>query len=329
MAPPLRQPHDHLFRLVFADSEETAAFLRARLPDSLRRRFLWSSLRRSPGSFVDQQLRGSVSDLLFEVRTAAAAPPQWLYLLFEHQSRPDRWIALRLLRYCCRIWEAGRRAHPNERFLRPVLPLVFYQGKRRWRYATELAESFPPALRGQPWVPRFGHLLLDQTQVAPAAVAGALRGRLLQLAMMHTFEQAPREARERIAPLLEELRREPAGGGVDYYQTFMEYIVKTGPTDTLDELMPRMAPELRGDLMTCGEMLRREGELRGRQEGELKGRQEGRQEGELRGRLVTIDGFLRAGVGWPVIQSATGIDEQTYRTLKRDTFHGTEQAAPR
>ena len=81
--------------------------------------------------------------------------------------------------------------------------------------------------------------------------------------------------------------------------------------------------------MTCGEMLRREGELRGRQEGELKGRQEGRQEGELRGRLVTIDGFLRAGVGWPVIQSATGIDEQTYRTLKRDTFHGTEQAAPR
>ena len=77
--------------------------------------------------------------------------------------------------------------------------------------------------------------------------------------------------------------------------------------------------------MTCGEMLRREGELRGRQEGELKGRQEG----ELRGRLETIDGFLRAGVGWPVIQSATGIDEQTYRTLKRDTFHGTEQAAPR
>ncbi len=85
--------------------------------------------------------------------------------------------------------------------------------------------------------------------------------------------------------------------------------------------MPRMAPELRGDLMTCGEMLRREGELRGRQEG--------RQEGELRGRLVTIDGFLRAGVGWPVIQSATGIDEQTHRTLKRDASHGSDQAAPR
>ena len=69
-----------------------------------------------------------------------------------------------------------------------------------------------------------------------------------------------------------------------------------------------------------------EAEIRqeGRQEGELKGRQEG----ELKGRLGTIDGLLRAGIGWPVIQSATGIDEQTYRALKRDSANGAEQAAP-
>ena len=44
--------------------------------------------------------------------------------------------------------------------------------------------------------------------------------------------------------------------------------------------------------------------------------------------METIEGFLRAGVGWPVILSATGIDEQTYRSLKRDSANGTEQAAP-
>ncbi len=327
MAPPTRQPHDHLFRLVFSDTEEAAAFLRARLPDPLRRRFQWSSLRQTPGTFVDQELRGSVSDLLFEVRRAAAAGgeagPQWLYVLFEHQSRPDRWMALRLLRYCCRIWEAGRRSYPDEKFLRPVLPLVFYQGKHRWRYAEELAESFPPALRDEPWVPRFRHLLFDQTRVAPETVAGALRGRLLQLAMMHAFEQATWDARERIAALLAELQREPVRGGVDYVKAFMEYIMETGPADTLpalDEQMRRRAPGLRGELMTCGEMLRREGRLKGRQEGRLEGRQEGR--------LETIEGFRRAGVEWPVIQSATGIDEQTYRGLKGDMAHGKE-AAPR
>ena len=85
--------------------------------------------------------------------------------------------------------------------------------------------------------------------------------------------------------------------------------------------------------MTCGEILRREGrlegELKGRQEGELKGRQEGELKGRQEGRLETIDGLLRAGIGWPVIHSATGIDEPTYRTLKRDAANGTEQTAPR
>ena len=53
------------------------------------------------------------------------------------------------------------------------------------------------------------------------------------------------------------------------------------------------------------------------------------QEGRQEGRLETIEGFLRAGIGWQVIQSATGIDEHTYRTLKHDSANGTEPAAPR
>ena len=77
--------------------------------------------------------------------------------------------------------------------------------------------------------------------------------------------------------------------------------------------------------MNYVEEIKQQGRLEGRQEGRLEGRQEGRQEG----RLETIEEFLRAGIGWPVILSATGIDEQTYRALKRDSANGAEQAAPR
>ena len=193
-----------------------------------------------------------------------------------------------------------------------MLPLVFYQGKSGWRYSLELTESFPAELRDQPWLPRFRPVLFDQTEVAPEEVAGARSGRLLQLAMMHAFEQAPAEARERFTPLLAELKREPPSGGVDYYNVFFRYIEETGPAGTqqaLDEVMRRRAPELRGDLMTNGEMLRREG------------RQEGR--------LEAIEGLLRVGVEWPVIESATGIDEQTYRGLKADLANGKKGEAPR
>ena len=79
MEPPAPQPHDNLFRLVFSDPKEAAAFLRARLPDSLQRRFRWSTLRRVPGSFVDQDRRSSVTDLLFEARASGGiAMRQWL-----------------------------------------------------------------------------------------------------------------------------------------------------------------------------------------------------------------------------------------------------------
>ena len=107
-------------------------------------------------------------------------------------------------------------------------------------------------------------------------------------------------------------------------QVFLGYILNTGPEDTpqaLAEVVDRRAPELRGDLMTSGEVLRREGRRQGRREGRQQGRQEGR--------LETIEGLLRAGVDWPVIESATGIDEQTFRGHKANLANGKKEAAIR
>ena len=62
---------------------------------------------------------------------------------------------------------------------------------------------------------------------------------------------------------------------------------------------------------------RSEGRLEGQREGRLEGQREGRLEGQREGRLETIDGFLRAGVAWSMIERATGIGEREYRKLKR------------
>ena len=59
--------------------------------------------------------------------------------------------------------------------------------------------------------------------------------------------------------------------------------------------------------MTSGERLRQEGRDQMRAVAEQRYRE---------GRLETIDGFLRAGVDWSMIERATGIDEQEYQKLK-------------
>ena len=330
----IHQPHDRLFKRVFGAPAEAASFLQARLPAPLRRSLHWPTLKRHPASFVTPDLRGAASDLLFEVRyvePGAEQAPLWLYLLFEHQSTPDYWLRLRLLGYCCRIWERDRQAHKDARSLRPILPLVFYQGPTGWRASRQFADLFPDATRDWPWLPRFEHLLFDQTQVSPAQAAGSVRARLLQLTMMHAFSRAVREARERIGPLLGDLERE-GSSGQDDMKMFVRYILETGPDDTpeeMGELLSRTAAG--GELMTSGERLRQEGrdqmrdqmrdEIRAvaeqrHREGRSEGRLEGQREGERKGRLETIDGLLRTGVDWSVIERATGIGEQEYRRLK-------------
>ena len=47
-------------------------------------------------------------------------------------------------------------------------------------------------------------------------------------------------------------------------------------------------------------------------EGEAKGRVEG----ERLGQLKTVEGFLRAGVSWDVIEEATGLNESGFMALK-------------
>ena len=48
-----------------------------------------------------------------------------------------------------------------------------------------------------------------------------------------------------------------------------------------------------------------------------QGRQDGLEEGRLEGQVRTIESLLRAGAPWPLIKSATGVDEAGLRALKQ------------
>ena len=113
--------------------------------------------------------------------------------------------------------------------------------------------------------------------------------------------------------LLFEIRLEREGsGGQDDMKMFMHYIAETGPEDTpeaMGDILSRTAAG--GELMTSGERLRQEGRDEMRAVAEQRHR-----DGQREGRLEMIDGFLRTGVDWSLIERATGIGEQEYQKLK-------------
>lgn len=297
----IHQPHDRLFRAVFSDAGEAASLLQAALPDSVRNSFDWTTLALVDGTFVDQDLQGSQSDLLYRVQHVGTNQPVSMYLLFEHQSSPDRWLRLRLLRYCSRIWEAERRDEPERSELRPIVPVVFYQGPRGWNHSTEFADLFPEAARLLPWVPRFAHELLDQTTLEPDAVSGGVKSRITQLLMMVAFDRRVEAALDWAARWVLSLSQ--AEGGADEFRRFIVYLAAVQDREVIEtfrEALRRHGLEREGEIMTYAEELLAEG----------------RAEGEARKQIEMIEGFLRVGVTWEVIEAATGLSEAGFRALK-------------
>ena len=92
------------------------------LPADVAALFDLETLEVSKDSFVDEELRSHYSDLLYQV-ACRDGMPGFVYLLFEHKSRPEPLVALDLLRYQVRIWrlwlgQGGARPLP------PIIPVV-------------------------------------------------------------------------------------------------------------------------------------------------------------------------------------------------------------
>ena len=119
-----------------------------------------------------------------------------------------------------------------------------------------------------------------------------------------------REALQRAARLLSDVMR--SGDRGDAVRAIVMYLWATQDRATarrFGEELRDAVPEPGGDLMTYAEELILEGEQRGRREGEQRGR--------IEGQVRTIERLVQAGVQWPLIESATGIDREALSALKR------------
>jgi len=134
----LHQPHDKLVKATFSDLQNARAFFEGHLEPEVVRRIDWASLRLESGSFVDAELSASASDLLYSV--GIEGQTTYLYILFEHQSGDDPWMALRVLAYMVRIWRGHLQKPDAGEKLPPILPLVLAQDAKPWKSPTRFRE---------------------------------------------------------------------------------------------------------------------------------------------------------------------------------------------
>jgi len=180
------QPHDSFFRKMFSDRETVEDILFNNLPE-IAAYLLPGSLECTGESFVNAELRKYVSDLVYRARLRTGEDA-FVYILFEHKSQPEPYVAFDLLRYMVRIWERSREEKGFRRFS-PIVPIVFYHGKRRWYGRTDFATLFPKIEGFSKYVPSFEFCLYDLSRYSEEEIRGRVLSRIILLLMKHIYEE--------------------------------------------------------------------------------------------------------------------------------------------
>jgi predicted transposase YdaD len=290
--------HDLFARYTFGHPERAAAELRAVLPAHVVSQVDWSSLRREPVSVVDPELRETESDLLFTARLHTGRP-LLLYVLLEHQSSVDRWMALRMLRYVVRQVERWRQENPKSQVLPLIIPLVMYHGPdgawtapRRVEDLFDLPEGEVERERWRALVPRFEYLLDDLTAEREAALRARPGPPLARLAWLVLRYGRTGELARKLPDWTALFAQVQAGPeGAEHLVVVIRYLVwtegkavHTAARRVLHSVVDgQRAEELMGTW--AEEMMER---------GLQEGRQEGLQQGLLRGRAEYILRILSA-----------------------------------
>lgn len=236
----------------------------------------WAGLEQVTGSFVDAELKASQSDLLYRAPLRGGPGDALLYVLFEHQRRLDYQMPLRLLQYMVRIWTRWQAEH-GDRFRKPALPLivpmVLYNGSRRWTVSTDLVDLFPAGpLRAAmaSMIPGFRYIVQDLSQMPDEDIQGAALGQMIMLLLKWADRDDFWDRLPAWLLTMQAILDSPAHG-IETVEALLRYIMSVAavaPPDTIrPALREHLTPRAEEAIMTWASQLKQQGIEQGIEQG--------------------------------------------------------------
>ncbi len=245
------KPHDQFFRFIFSGKPQVVSFLKGSLPEGIQAKLDFESLQLMSGHHIDDQLRDHLSDLLYTCQFEGNEIG--IAILLEHKSFTVRYPHFQILRYMLGFWE---RQVQNGHSPSPIIPIVVYHGRRRWRYIDMEAyfEALNPELRD--YLPDFQYLLIDLMEKDHEIIMAQYEDFVLQKALLlmkfifsEDFGQRLSLILEGFKSYLEDKQEE------EVFRRFIVYISRHGTQkkeeimDSLDQLIEDWQPEPNSLLM--------------------------------------------------------------------------------
>ncbi len=170
-----RLDYDALYHRLFSDPRIVAQLLREFVPARLLDGLDLEAMDRLNTTFHADTGQRREGDLVWRI-PRRDGDEVYVALLLEFQSRPDHWMALRVLVYAGLLWQqlvTEQRLLPDGR-LPPILPIVLYNGDPRWRAPVALRDlvGLPETSPLWPWQPDMRYHLIDEGAFSDAELQG-------------------------------------------------------------------------------------------------------------------------------------------------------------
>ncbi len=304
-------PHDAVFKHLLSQRATARDFLLIHLPAHLRELCDLRTLQLESGSFIEEDLRSSHSDILYSLKTQGGEG--YIYILIEHQSSPDSHMAYRLMRYA--IAAMQRHLDKGHRQLPLVIPLLFYHGRTSpYPYSTRWLDDFPqPEVAERLYSQNFP--LIDVTEIPDDQLIQHRRVAMLELLQKHIRQRDMMEIAEQLVRILSLgyiTRRQ--------FKTLLNYMHQAGNAADPVAFLRKLARKTplkshKETLMNIAHFLeergRNEGVLQGMKVGMEKGLQKGRQEGLNEGLQEATEriaqAMLKDGIAPSQVAKLTGL----------------------
>ena len=134
--------HDLSYRLFFSHARMVCDLLCELIGEEWIRLIDFATAERGNSSFVSARRRNRESDIIWRFRRRDTGEPVYVYILLEFQSKPDRYMPVRMMTYMGLFFEylIAKRLLPKSGKLPLVIPVVIYNGIGPWGSALELSE---------------------------------------------------------------------------------------------------------------------------------------------------------------------------------------------
>lgn len=253
--------HDKIFKEVQSIKENAKDFLKGVCPSELTAKLDLDSLELDTDSYITGELAESFADIVYSCSYEGSRKIK-VALLFEHKSYVPSYPHLQLLKYILGIWDQEIKGGKKPI---PVIPLIFYHGKERWKHLPlygYFAQEPDDILKK--FIPAFDYLLADIQTLSDDAIRNTLfkreANKIVFSLMKHIFNNET---------LYQELKT-ILSLGKDYFEkeegerfliSILLYIINYMDVskEHITQVIREISPKGGADFMVLAEKIREEG----------------------------------------------------------------------